>query len=115
MSRLFFSNVLEISFISLGKIESSLVMVPEPTLAILNVQRKMFYVTQIKAETLDPNHLRITEKAGRICLLPAGCNLGYQAEQRPNATNMKLEETQHLSLTFTLRVRTHLLSHISKN
>lgn len=90
-------------------------MVPERTVAILNALNKMFYVRHIQAETLNPNHLRINEKVRCICLLPAGYNLSYQAEQRPNATSSKLEETQYLSLTFTLRLRTILLRHISNN
>lgn len=75
----------------------------------------MFYVRQIQSETLDPNHLWIKEKIRYICLLPAGCNLCYQAEQRLNATSVKLEETQYLSLTFTLGLRTILLRRISNN
>lgn len=90
-------------------------MVPEPTVTILNALNKMFYVKQVQAETLDPNHLWIKEIVRCIFLLPAGCNLCYQAEQRPNATSIKLEETQYLSLTFTLRHRAILLRHISNN
>lgn len=90
-------------------------MVPETTVAILDVPNKIFYVRQIQAETLCPDRLRIKEKVICIFLLPAGCNLCYQVEQRPNATSIKLEETQRLNLTFTPSLKTLLLRHISDN
>lgn len=62
---------------------------------------------------LDPNHLQIKEKIICIYLIPAGCNLCYQAVERLNATSIKFEETRYLSLTFTLRLRTILSSYIS--
>lgn len=64
---------------------------------------------------LNPNHLQIKEKVICIYLIPAGCNLYYQAVQRLNATSIKFEETRYQSLTFTLRLRTIFLTCISNN
>lgn len=64
---------------------------------------------------LHPNHLQIKEKVICIYLIPAGCNLYYQAVQRLNATSIKFEETRYQSLIFTLRLRTIFLTCISNN
>lgn len=54
---------------------------------------------------LYPNHLQTKEKIICIYLIPAGCNLYYQAVQRLNGTSTKFEET--------LRLRTILSRYIS--
>jgi len=90
-------NCLEISFISLKKIEN----------CSCNVARThqsnckfffFFYVRQIQAERLSQNNLEIMEKVRHVCLLPAICNFCYQPEQRPNS--IKYEEILQPNLTF---------------